>query len=53
MGNVGPVAYQILLPTKYGGIHNVFHVSSLGESFRNQQRQVIELDLIKLQPNLM
>lgn len=51
-GKVDLVTYQVALPIEYEGIHNVFHVSPLKKSFRNQQPQVIEPNMVPLQLNL-
>lgn len=32
---IGPVAYKLTLPSKFSGIHNVFHVSMLREYVHN------------------
>lgn len=52
MEKVGPIANQVALPTKYEGIQDVFYVSSLWNSFKNQQARVISFVIIPLQPNL-
>ncbi|XP_041016170.1 uncharacterized protein LOC121258692 [Juglans microcarpa x Juglans regia] len=49
---VGVVAYMLDLPTKFQGIHNIFHVSSLKKSFKKQIPTVVGIRDISLQPNL-
>lgn len=36
MERVGSVAYRVVLPTEYKWVHDMFHVSSLRKSFKNQ-----------------
>jgi hypothetical protein len=48
----GPMSYQVELPVKLSGVHNVFHVSQLKRCLKPPTGVVIE-DTIPLEPNLM
>ncbi|WJX57133.1 hypothetical protein P8452_42721 [Trifolium repens] len=48
---VGPVAYQLALPSSLSGLHDVFHVSQLQKYIPNPYRPV-ELEQIDLQPDI-
>jgi hypothetical protein len=48
----GPMSYQVQLPVKLSGIHNVFHVSQLKRCLKPPTDVVIE-DTIPLEPDLM
>jgi hypothetical protein len=48
----GPMSYQVELPAKLAGVHNVFHVSQLKRYLRHPTDVVIE-DTIPLEPDLM
>jgi hypothetical protein len=48
----GPMSYQVQLPAKLSGIHNVFHVSQLKRCLKPPTDVVIE-DTIPLEPDLM
>jgi hypothetical protein len=50
--NYGPMSYQVQLPAKLSGIHNVFHVSQLKRCLKPPTDVVIE-DTIPLEPDLM
>ncbi|KAF5465329.1 hypothetical protein F2P56_015348 [Juglans regia] len=52
MEKLGAVTYRQDLPTKFQGIHNVFHVSSLKKSFEKQIPTVVDTRDISLQLNL-
>jgi hypothetical protein len=47
----GPTSYQVKLPVKLSGIHNVFHVSQLKRCLKPPTDMVIE-DTIPLEPDL-
>jgi hypothetical protein len=47
----GPTSYQVELPAKLSGVHNVFHVSQLKRCTKPLADVVIE-DTITLEPNL-
>jgi hypothetical protein len=47
----GPMSYQVELPAKLSGVHNVFHVSQLKRCLKPSTDVVIE-DTIPLEPNL-
>jgi hypothetical protein len=47
----GPTSYQVELPAKLSGIHNVFHVSQLKRCMKPPTDVVIE-DTIPLEPDL-
>jgi hypothetical protein len=47
----GPISYQVELPAKLGGVHNVFHVSQLKICLKPLADVAIE-DTILLEPNL-
>lgn len=49
---VRAIAYHMDLPTKFYGIQNVFHVSSLKKSFGDQTLAEFDPENIPLQPNL-
>ncbi|XP_042972760.1 uncharacterized protein LOC122304545 [Carya illinoinensis] len=46
---VGYAAYRVALPDYFGKIHDVFHVSSLKKSFRQQESSFVDPELIQLQ----
>jgi hypothetical protein len=48
----GPTSYQVELPAKLSGVHNVFHVSQLKRCLKPPTDVIIE-DTIPLKPNLM
>ena len=51
---IGTLAYKVKLPEKLNGVHNVFHVSQLRKSIRNQS-DVIEPEIqkeLEIEPNL-
>jgi hypothetical protein len=48
----GPPSYQVELPAKLSGIHNVFHTSQLKRCLKSPTDVVIE-DTIPLEPDLM
>jgi hypothetical protein len=48
----GPMPYQVELPAKLSGVHNVFHVSQLKRCLKPPIDVVIE-DTIPLEPDLM
>jgi hypothetical protein len=48
----GPTSYQVELPPKLSGVHNVFHVSQLKRYLKPPTDVVIE-DTIPLEPDLM
>ncbi|KAK8578800.1 hypothetical protein V6N12_069144 [Hibiscus sabdariffa] len=48
---VGPVAYRLALPPKFGKIHNVFHVSML-RRYRSDPSHVLEPEEVELNPDL-
>jgi hypothetical protein len=47
----GPTSYQVELPSKLLGVHNVFHVSQLKGCLKPLTNVVVE-DTIPLEPNL-
>jgi hypothetical protein len=47
----GPTSYQVELPSKLSGVHNVFHVSQLKRSLKPSTDVVIE-DTTPLEPDL-
>jgi hypothetical protein len=47
----GPTSYQVELPTRLSGVHNVFHVSQLKRYLKPPTDVVIE-DTIPLEPDL-
>jgi ribosomal protein L21E len=47
----GPLSYQVELPSKLSGVHNVFHVSQLKSCLKPLTDVVIE-DTIPLEPDL-
>jgi hypothetical protein len=47
-----PMSYQVELPARLSGVHNVFHVSQLKKWLKPPTDVVIE-DTIPLEPNLM
>jgi hypothetical protein len=47
----GPMSYQVELPAKLSGVHNVFHVSQLKRCLKPPTNVVIE-DTIPLEPDL-
>jgi hypothetical protein len=47
----GPTSYQVELPVKLSGVHDVFHVSQLKRCLKLPTDMVIE-DTILLEPNL-
>jgi hypothetical protein len=47
----GPTSYQVELPAKLSGVHNVFHVSQLKRCLKPPTNVVIE-DTIPLEPDL-
>jgi hypothetical protein len=47
----GPTSYQVELPAKLSGVHNVFHVSQLKRCLKPPTDMVIE-DTIALEPDL-
>jgi hypothetical protein len=46
-----PTSYQVELPVKLAGMHNVFHVSQLKRCLKPSANVVIE-DTISLEPDL-
>jgi hypothetical protein len=52
IGKYGPTSYQVELPAKLVGVHNVFHVSQLKRCLKPPTDVVIE-DTIPLEPDLM
>jgi hypothetical protein len=48
----GPTFYQVELPVKLSGVHNVFHISQLKRCLKPPTDVVIE-DTIPLEPDLM
>jgi ribosomal protein L21E len=48
----GPTSYQVELPTRLSGVHNVFHVSQLKRCLKPPADVVIK-DTIPLEPDLM
>jgi hypothetical protein len=47
----GPLSYQVELPSKLSGVHNVFHVSQLKRCLKHPTDVVVE-DTIPLEPDL-
>jgi hypothetical protein len=47
----GPTSYQVELPSKLSGVHNVFHVSQLKSCLKPLTDVVVE-DTIPLEPDL-
>jgi hypothetical protein len=47
----GPTSYQVELPFKLSGVHNVFHISQLKRCLKPPTNVVIE-DTIPLEPDL-
>jgi hypothetical protein len=47
----GPTSYQVELPTRLSGVHNVFYVSQLKRCMKPPADVVIE-DTISLEPDL-
>jgi hypothetical protein len=47
----GPMSYQVELPSKLSGVHNLFHVSQLKRCLKPLTVIVVE-DTILLEPNL-
>jgi hypothetical protein len=47
----GPTSYQVELPAKLSGVHNVFHVSQLKRCLKPPTDVVIE-DTIPLEPHM-
>jgi hypothetical protein len=47
----GPMSYQVELPSKLSGVHNVFHVSQLKGCLKPLTDVVVE-DTIPLEPDL-
>jgi hypothetical protein len=47
----GPTSYQVELPSKLSGVHNVFHVSQLKRCLKPLTDAIIE-DIIPLEPDL-
>jgi hypothetical protein len=47
----GPTSYQVKLPSKLSGVHNVFHVSQLKGCLRPPTDVVVK-DTIPLEPDL-
>jgi hypothetical protein len=47
----GPTSYQVELPARLSGVHNVFHVSQLKRCLKPSADVVIE-DTIPLEPDL-
>jgi hypothetical protein len=47
----GPTSYQVELPVKLSGVHNVFHISQLKRCLKPPTDVVIE-DIIPLEPDL-
>jgi hypothetical protein len=47
----GPTSYQVELPSKLSGVHNVFHVSQLKSCLKPPTDVVVE-DTILLEPDL-
>lgn len=41
--NIGLVAYRVALPTKFGDVRDIFHVSILRKSFGKQELQIVNL----------
>jgi hypothetical protein len=49
--NYGPMSYQLELPSKLSGVHNVFHISQLKRCLKPLTDVVVE-DTIPLEPDL-
>jgi hypothetical protein len=47
----GPTSYQVELPAKLSGVHNVFHVSQLKRCLK-PPTDVVNKDTIPLEPDL-
>jgi hypothetical protein len=47
----GPTSYQVELPAKQAGVHNVFHVSQLKRCLK-PPADVVIIDIIPLEPDL-
>jgi hypothetical protein len=47
----GPMSYQVVLPSKLSGVHNVFHISQLKGCLKPLTDVVVE-DTIPLEPDL-
>jgi hypothetical protein len=47
----GPTSYQVELPSKLSGVHNVFHISQLKRCLKPPTDVVVE-DTIPLEPDL-
>jgi hypothetical protein len=47
----GPLSYQVELPSKLSGVHNMFHVSQLKRCLKPSTDVVVE-DTLPLEPNL-
>jgi hypothetical protein len=47
----GPTSYQVELPAKLSGVHNVFHISQLKRCLKPPTYMIIE-DTIPLEPDL-
>jgi hypothetical protein len=50
--NYGPLSYQMQLPSRLSGVHNMFHVSQLKRYLKPSTDVVVE-DTIPLEPDLM
>jgi hypothetical protein len=50
--NYGPLLYQMQLPSRLSGVHNMFHVSQLKRYLKPSTDVVVE-DTIPLEPDLM
>jgi hypothetical protein len=48
----GSLSYQLVLPSKVVGVHNVFHASQLKRCLKPSMDVVVE-DTIPLEPDLM
>jgi hypothetical protein len=48
----GPLSYQLKLPSKLSGVHNMFHVSQLKRCLKPLTYVVIEEYIIPLEPDL-
>lgn len=51
MKRIGPVAYQLNLPDKLNGVHNIFHVSNL-KKYLFDETYVLPLDEIQVDEQL-
>jgi hypothetical protein len=47
----GPLSYQVELPSKLSGVHNVFHISQLKRCMKPPTDIVVE-DTIPLEPDM-